>query len=229
MSNPKLWSSPAAVICGVALVGCGSSQMPSRTTASGTSSRALEFANCMRAHGVPSLPDPSAGGGGVNLAGTGIDPQSPAFRSARQACGQLAPGGRGGPQATESQFLAALRFARCMRARGWPDFPDPTHSDSPPGPILVIGPGLYFRVSPTFDPNTPAVSAAVAACRGGRSVDMGPGFGDDPRRMSRAPTGPMLRRPPAALRLVVLALVPGAAWAGTAGTVAPTKAQRAAS
>jgi hypothetical protein len=67
-------------------------------------------------------------------------------------------------QATESQFLAALKFAKCMRTHGFSSFPDPTRFDSPPGPILIIGPGLFFRVSPTFDPNTSAVSRAVAVC-----------------------------------------------------------------
>jgi hypothetical protein len=121
----------------------------------------------MRAHGVPSFPDPNAGAGGINLAGAGINPQSPSFKSARLACAKLAPGGAPGVQATESQFLAALGFAKCMRAHGFSSFPDPTRSDSPPGPILIVGPGLFFRVSPSFDPNTPAVKRAVAACGGG--------------------------------------------------------------
>jgi len=116
----------------------------------------------MRGHGVPSFPDPAAGGG-FDL-GSGIDPRSPAFKSARRACAQLAPERGGGVQASESQFLAALRFAKCMRAHGFPDFPDPTRVDSPPGPILIVGQGLFFRVSPTFDPNTSAVNRAVAAC-----------------------------------------------------------------
>jgi hypothetical protein len=119
----------------------------------------------MRAHGVPSFPDPSGGGGGINLPGTGINPQSPAFKSARRACARLAPGGApGGVRATESQFLAALRFAKCMRVNRFPSFPDPTRVDSPPGPILIIGNGLFFRVSANFDPNTPAIHRAVAAC-----------------------------------------------------------------
>ena len=130
-----------------------------------TTSLALEFATCMRAHGVPSFPDPSGGGGGVDLAGTGINPQSPAFKSARQACARFAPQrGPGGIEATESQFLAAVAFAKCMRAHGYSDFPDPSRSDSPPGPILIIGPGLFFRVSSSFDPNAPAVARSMAGC-----------------------------------------------------------------
>jgi hypothetical protein len=71
-------------------------------------------------------------------------------------------------RATESQFLAALAFSKCMRTHGYPDFPDPTHVDASPGPILIVGTGLFFRVSENFDPNAPAVERAVAACGGGK-------------------------------------------------------------
>jgi hypothetical protein len=155
----------AAVGCALAVAACGSSQKSSSST-DASHSQELEFANCMRSHGVPSFPDPSTGGGGVNLAGTGISPQSPAFRSARLACAHLAPRGAGGIRSTEGQFLAAVRFAKCMRVHGFPDFPDPTHSDSPPGPILVAANDMFFRVTTSFDPNTPAAKRAFAACQG---------------------------------------------------------------
>ena len=150
--------------CAVMLAACGWSHKPSGASELGVHSEGLAFANCMRGHGVPSFPDPSGGGGGTNLGGTGINPLSPAFKSARQKCAKLAPGGPGGVQATERQFLAALRFAKCMREHGFAAFPDPTRSDTPPGPILIIGQGLFFRVSPGFDPTTPIVKRAVAAC-----------------------------------------------------------------
>jgi hypothetical protein len=59
---------------------------------------ALKFSACMRAHGLPDFPDPSAAGGGVvmNLHGTGLSPQSPQFQAARQACRRFLPG-PGGP------------------------------------------------------------------------------------------------------------------------------------
>jgi hypothetical protein len=55
----------------------------------------LQFAQCMRSHGVPNYPDPSSGtvtGGGavhLNLQGTGIDMSSPTFQAAAKACGGL--------------------------------------------------------------------------------------------------------------------------------------------
>lgn len=167
LGKRNVWGSLAVVSCALALAACGSSPKPGSATGSRPHSRALEFANCMRAHGVPSFPDPSGQGGGINLDGSGINAQSPAFESAQRACARLAPGHVGGVQATESQFLAAVRFAKCMRVHGFSDFPDPTHSDSPPGPILIVRAGLFFRVSPSFNPNTPAANRAMAACGGG--------------------------------------------------------------
>ncbi|MGN6168719.1 MAG: hypothetical protein ACTHQQ_11190 [Solirubrobacteraceae bacterium] len=154
-----------AIGCDAAVGACGSSGHSAGSSHSSTYAAGIKFADCMRAHRVSSFPDPSGGGGGVNLAGTGINPESPAFKSARVACAQLAPGGHpGGVRATESQFLVALALAKCMRVHGFPDFPDPTRVDSPPGPIVIVGNGLFFRVSPSFDPNTPAFRRAVAAC-----------------------------------------------------------------
>jgi hypothetical protein len=52
--------------------------------------RALEFAECMRKHGVPSFPDPtfSANGGPKAASGLGgVNPSSPAFRKAVARCG----------------------------------------------------------------------------------------------------------------------------------------------
>jgi hypothetical protein len=49
---------------------------------------------------------------------------------------------------------------------GFPDFPDPTHSDSPPGPILVGANGMFFRIRTSFDPNAPAAKRAFGECQG---------------------------------------------------------------
>jgi hypothetical protein len=49
----------------------------------------LEFAQCMRAHGVPNYPDPAYRNGRpvtTDLSSLGIDTQSPAFTAAARAC-----------------------------------------------------------------------------------------------------------------------------------------------
>jgi hypothetical protein len=58
-------------------------------------SQALKFSACMRAHGVPSFPDPTTRNGGVtiSLGGSGMNPNSPQFQSAQRACRSLMPGG----------------------------------------------------------------------------------------------------------------------------------------
>jgi hypothetical protein len=47
----------------------------------------LTLARCMRAHAVPNFPDPTSSGGAQAGPQAGIDPQSPAFRSAARVCG----------------------------------------------------------------------------------------------------------------------------------------------
>ena len=60
--------------------------------------RALQFARCMREHGV-DMPDPRFEGGGIGFqigGAGGIDPSSPTFKEAQEACKQyFGPGGGG--------------------------------------------------------------------------------------------------------------------------------------
>jgi hypothetical protein len=66
---------------------------------------ALKFAACMRANGVPNYPDPTSGnGGGVSnsIAGSGVDPNSPAFKRAEKKCGSPVPGGGAAPTGSGS-------------------------------------------------------------------------------------------------------------------------------
>jgi hypothetical protein len=55
---------------------------------------AVKFAECMRAHGVPSFSDPTfpANGGIAIRSGPGVSPDSPAFQHAQQVCGNREPG-----------------------------------------------------------------------------------------------------------------------------------------
>jgi hypothetical protein len=64
-----------------------------------------QFATCMRAHGV-NMPDPDPDTGGImiqNSGGpnTGLDPQSPTFKAAQEACRNLMP--TGGPAGGSTQ------------------------------------------------------------------------------------------------------------------------------
>jgi hypothetical protein len=95
--------------------------------------QAVAFAECMRAHGVAAFPDPDASGSltidGV-LNGSSLDASSPAWKRAIGACKDLEPPGFTGPGArTPEQQEHALEFARCMRAHGVADFPDPVDGE----------------------------------------------------------------------------------------------------
>jgi hypothetical protein len=47
----------------------------------------LEYARCMRGHGLPTFPDPTRSG----LTLSGIDPNSPRFQAAQNVCRSLLP------------------------------------------------------------------------------------------------------------------------------------------
>jgi hypothetical protein len=62
----------------------------------------LKFAKCMRDHGISDFPDPQPNGGLRIKAGQGsdLDPNSPTFRAAQQACKKYLPGGGPGKGGT---------------------------------------------------------------------------------------------------------------------------------
>jgi hypothetical protein len=55
----------------------------------------LKFAACMRSHGLPKFPDPTSDGGLRIEKNSGIDPNSPQFQQAQNACKEWLPGGGG--------------------------------------------------------------------------------------------------------------------------------------
>ena len=92
------------------------------------------YSHCMRAHGVPTFPDPDATGGIPKeqvVAASRGNPNT--FKGASTACAHLLPNGSlAAPetaQQTRTQLADELSFARCMRSNGVSDFPDPTAQD----------------------------------------------------------------------------------------------------
>ena len=90
------------------------------------------FAACMRGHGVlnfyfsnaPSAADSSTALSIMGHYVTGVNPQTAQFGTAMKACKHLLPGGGPG-QMTRQQINNLVKFAACMRAHGFPDYPDP--------------------------------------------------------------------------------------------------------
>ncbi|HEX3977789.1 MAG TPA: hypothetical protein VHW96_16090 [Solirubrobacteraceae bacterium] len=154
-----------ALITMLCVAACGGASGGTGTNAKAASDQGLKFANCMRSHGVPNFPDPSAGGGIAITPGSGLNPQSPAFQAAQKRCGKLLPGGGpGARKPTRAQFVAGLAFARCMRAHGLPHFPDPLASaPAGSGPIISLR-GMMFKPGPGLDPRSPAFAEAASHC-----------------------------------------------------------------
>jgi len=116
-----------------------------------------KFSACMRKQGVTNFPDPNGQGVITIHSGMGIDPESPAFRSARSVCEKLLPnGGQPTPAQIAQRQQQMLAFSACMRAHGIKDFPDPSNG------------GLRIQVNPgsDLDPNNPTLQRAQRACQG---------------------------------------------------------------
>jgi hypothetical protein len=165
-----------AAAAGVALLaaGCGGSPASSANSA-GTASaavnsdyqKAVAYSQCMRAHGVPSFPDPDSKGR-IMITGSGsgqgapgsspgagqAGPGSPAFRSADNSCKHLRPSG--GPSGQGNQLAAQqmLKFAQCMRSHGVPNFPDP----------VISGGGVQLKLT-GINPSSPQFKSAQRACQ----------------------------------------------------------------
>jgi hypothetical protein len=153
---------PAAVTVAIAIGACGGTAKPHRTAAA---SAGIKYAACLRANGVPNFPDPT-GGGGVNIPND-INPASPAFQAAQQACQSLMPGGSGPGRATADQKRALLNLSRCMRAHGVSGFPDPVSSPpaNPAGMAIGFGrPGAFIVIPETLDPSSPRFQQAAKTC-----------------------------------------------------------------
>ena len=128
------------------------------------SGKALEFARCMRSHGVPNFPDLGSSGRirlqiqrtPDSFSVNGIEVNGPAFQSAMQSCRSYLPNG-GHPTAAQTAKVRAqaLAMARCIRTHGVPNFPDPQFEAGGAG-IRLGGTGI--------DPNSPAFKKAQQEC-----------------------------------------------------------------
>lgn len=118
-------------------------------TAADPQDAALTYSRCMRENGLPAFPDADAEGR-IRIPLGSIDPDSAEFRAAGDACRHLAPEGWGEETAAPGDAEVMLKFARCMRENGLPDYPDPD-------------PNAGVRI--TLDPNDPKAQAALESCK----------------------------------------------------------------
>jgi hypothetical protein len=133
----------AAIIATAALaLPAAACSSPSSTGSGGSanSSSAVSFARCMRSHGTPSFPDPSSGGALPKTSPQRLGVSSSQLNAAHRACQHLLPSAESVQQQTQQCMLtgdcpralvrqiltAELKFARCMRSHGVPNWPDPS-------------------------------------------------------------------------------------------------------
>jgi hypothetical protein len=155
-------SGRAVTSLGPTTIPAGSSAAASANKAS-VFSRALAFAQCMRSHGEPNFPDPVRQGNSAHETispDSGVDPNSPQFTAARNACKHLlpnngAPGPSPGQTLTPAEQADYLKAAACMRKHGIPDFPDPTFQNGT----------VSFNSQTPIDTNTPQYKRAVTICQ----------------------------------------------------------------
>jgi hypothetical protein len=169
----------AALLAGLAvaalLAACGANGpggTVGATTATGNASP-IGLSRCMRANGLRNFPDPTNGPGGEGFNGImlgadggltvdGINFSGPALAKARRACARyLTPNGPP-PQPSAAQRHRILAFAKCMRAHGMTDFPDPDFS--------AIGHGPPKQASAPPDLSGPVAQKAANACGRGNAV-----------------------------------------------------------
>jgi hypothetical protein len=107
-----------------------------------------------------------AGCGGGSHANTGV-------AHLASGTGSSTTGGAARSSGSGSLEAEALAFAKCMRANGLPNFPDP-----PPGG------GFEFHRGSGIDPSSPSFKAAQAKCK--RFLPAGPGSGPPPSAQTLA-------------------------------------------
>jgi hypothetical protein len=150
----------AALPCLALLAAACSGGSPNSSAGTGPSAATgqLAYSRCMRAHGIKAFPDPNSHGDlSLNAGpGTGIDPNSPRYKAADQACKSLMPPSSLSPAQQAAMKAGNLRYAQCMRAHGIAGFPDPNSQGA-----------LQVQATPgtVLDPNNPRYQSANTACQ----------------------------------------------------------------
>jgi hypothetical protein len=123
----------------------------------------------MRSHGVTNFPDPT-GSGGLSYRGS---TSSSAFESAQTACAGVARhkvipnSSNETPRESARDDATLLRWANCMRHRGYPRLPDPKIGTPQPtlGCDTVLGSGAaYVEIPDLYDAHSQAFLNTATAC-----------------------------------------------------------------
>lgn len=153
----------AVVIAALALsaAACGGSSRPSTARGQGT---LLAFSRCLRAHGVPSFPDPQAGEVHAKVpSAQALGVADSVLGSAAGACRHLLPPGADDvfPASEARLLLIGMRsFSRCMRSHGVPRWPDPV-VDAQGRPLFRLSAEGFTR----RQAHAPQITHTIAECQ----------------------------------------------------------------
>jgi len=122
-------------------------------------STALRYIACLRTHGEPNMPEPDFSGRHVSInitASSGVNPNSPQFAAASNACKHLLPNGgvSKGDAISSADQADYIKAAMCMRSHGITNFPDPTFQND----------SVAFNSRTPIDANSPEYKSALATC-----------------------------------------------------------------
>jgi hypothetical protein len=128
----------------------------SASSAAGGKEDGLKYAQCMRANGVPTFPDPQVSGSGQISFNVPDDIPDNIINKAEEKCRDLRPfsSGAGGTDPTRIEQLR--KYSQCVRDNGIPNFPDPQDDGSSrfdPNKLGLSG------------PDDPKLKAAFEKCR----------------------------------------------------------------
>jgi hypothetical protein len=141
-------------LCVVGLVACGGGSGGGEAASGSGSSEeeALEFTECLRAHGV-EVEDPKPGQTNIEVGGSG----DPTTKKALAACnGKLGSAGQELSSEEDEEFReGALALAQCMR-----------ENDIEMGDPEFLGPGKFHLDIEGIDTESPAFEAAQETCQG---------------------------------------------------------------
>jgi hypothetical protein len=118
----------AAAVAPMLLAACGgASHGQSRSSVDQRALVALrQLAQCVRQHGIPSFPDPQVGSDGVPRYPDSAPRVPAATRVAcRTVAARIPPDYTSTTPVSTNDFQKLVQLARCIRAHGIPDWPDP--------------------------------------------------------------------------------------------------------
>jgi hypothetical protein len=147
----------AAALLATACGGSPSSTQ-SGTGEAASSTSAVAYSQCVRAHGIPGFPDPDSSGQISKQAILQLHVSDSLLSAATNACANLNPNQPPSAAQQRQQLAEDVAFAQCMRAHGLPKFPDPTNDNGRVAFVISVS-------QDGFDPHSAQVLAKARQCQ----------------------------------------------------------------